>query len=137
MDVFVDIDQSTWTQDQKNMTAAIAYALAHDAGQTLVPKVTDGRVSFTDPTFDVHTVITAKAILDRYGLDNLLRDEASISRQARFKSIHTELDDLKIQMVSDDANWNALTDLERIVAMKKVLRAQVLKNQLENLNQGL
>jgi len=37
MDVFVDIDQSTWTQDQKNMTAAIAYALAHDAGQTLSP----------------------------------------------------------------------------------------------------
>lgn len=125
-EVCVDIDVSTWTQEQRNARQAIAHALAFNpGGQNLIPHSPSGaqvteagntQICFTDPTFDVPTVITAQAMLDRYAVEEAARQAAATvaaNRQAAFESEISgndfctgELADLttRIQTVRDTLN---------------------------------
>lgn len=64
-EVCVSVDTTGWTTRQQNWREAIAYRLAFEAGQNLLPTVTGDAICFTDPTFDVPTVITVQTLLNR------------------------------------------------------------------------
>src|SRR3990167_11020222 len=86
-EVCVTLDVSAWTQDQRNARQAMAHALANDVGgQNIIPHSPSGaqvteagntQICFTDPIFDVPTVITAQAMLDRYAIEEAARQAAA------------------------------------------------------------
>ena len=86
----VTVDTATWTQAQKNRLPALAGSLAGVQGDTRIPtRYTESLICWDDPTFDVPTVITTQTILDRYAMEEAVRqsaETAEATRQVAFES---------------------------------------------------
>ena len=128
-EVCVDIDVSAWSQAQKNARQAVAYILANNVGgQNLVPHSPSGnqvvesgntQICFTDPLFDVSTVITTQTMLNQYAMiiDNKERDAVEESqRQAAFEQ----------EVTTNDLCTASLAEIEsRIDTEVATLQAQL------------
>jgi len=131
-EVCVTLDISGFTQHQKNMVKAFVYSLGYEAsGQDVIPTVScndcnSTKVCFKDPTFDVATIITGQKILDRYAVEKAKSD----AETARLQVLETELNTINDGMKTDDTNWTSMTTTQKLVAIKKLLRREVLKREL-------
>lgn len=131
-EVCVDIDSSAWTQEQRNARQAIAHALAFNpGGQNLIPHSPSGaqvteagntQICFTDPIFDVPTVITAQAMLDRYAVEEAARQAAATAEATQRVALETERTTLETDVDVAFTNWSSLTASQRIDALRKSMR---------------
>lgn len=125
------VDISSWTQNQKNLLAAVSDELMFDAGHT-TPHTSwsnvTGQICYDNPLVNLETVLTESAILARYASDEsarqtaaeeaILRDlafEAEITGSggndycsAELSSIDTKLDALK---AANQADINGITNI--------------------------
>lgn len=126
-EVCVTVDTSSWTQEQKNWRQGITYWLAFNVGgQDVVPTINGDSICFTSPTFDVPTVITGTALLNR-----MAQQEADNNAElASLQILRNELNTITSQIESDDTNWGSLNTTQRLTVMKKILRREVLKQKL-------
>ena len=84
----VTLNQSTWSQDEKNGTLSVAVELAFDSGHPEVPQVTGNQVCVT--TFDPVTVITQSAMETRWASDDTTRQAATTALQQEQQSALAE-----------------------------------------------
>lgn len=122
------IDSSGWTQDQLNHREGMAYALAVEAGQNIRPsKVTDSKICFESPAFNVSSVITSSVMLDR--INQIYNNEAA--RQADLNSKLAEIALIESQIPLDDNDWSSLNSSDRDKVSKNMLRAERLRKETE------
>ena|SRR3990167_3714522 len=129
IEICVDVDVSAWTQAQRNARQAIAYVLANDVGgQNLHPHSPSGaqvtevgntQICFTDPLFDVPTVITTQTMLNQYAImiaNNQTDAATEAQRQAAFES----------EVTTNDLCTASLVEIEnRIDTEVAALQAQL------------
>jgi len=68
----VTLDRSSWTKEQIIMTPAITYLVYFEAGENIVPDITDDVVCFKDSTLDVPRIINETTILDRFAIEDAI-----------------------------------------------------------------
>ena len=105
-EVCVPIDRTTWTQDQKNFAHSVVFELSIAADPIGVKEPHDdqGRplwinntvalqsVCFTDPGFDVLTVITAPSILTQFSSDEAARQAVTTAENTRMQTLRDEIE---------------------------------------------
>ena len=117
-------DLSTWTPDQKRLVKELAYAKAAQAGHDEFPTFASGQLCFV--TFDPTGVVTEAGMLAQYVTDRKIDADAGAVEQAA----KAELATLDAQLEPDDTDWATLTTVQKLAAMKRLLRREVLKRRL-------
>ena len=125
-EVCVTIDTTGWTNRQKTWREGTAYYLAVQAGQDVVPTLTGEALCFTNPTFDVPTVITATTLLNKMAQ----QEGQNATETTQMQTDQQELETLTSGLVADDTAWVSLTTAQKLAVAKKLLRREVLKQRL-------
>jgi len=94
----VTVDQTGWTQHQKNMLPAVAYTLIFESGLDEVPTVSDrGEVCVTSDYPELRTILKTSKVVTQHNLDEATRDAAAVTQAAERVR---KLDDVKSRLLS-------------------------------------
>lgn len=119
----VTLDGSSFTQDQINLSVALAYELGFAQNNaTQAPTVTQNGTQvtycFQDPTFNVATVITVQNLKAQYQTDQAGRDAAKVIEDGW----KLELSTTAAAASSAWTNWATLTAGQKDTAAKSMVR---------------
>ena len=129
VDECITIDTTGWTQDRQNMRIAVAVGLVHSAGGTYADIfiTPPDDICFEDPDFTLSTILTQTTMLDRYNVDEAVREAARVAQQAIIDAANAELQNNQIcTFTLDQATTfidNNVTDLAGArLAFKKLAK---------------
>ena len=122
----VIIDQSGWSQEQKNMTQAMVVILLHKNSVTFDSiKVVNGVVTITNPSGNLG-IITKQAIENEYSAWKIISDQANVTAQAEEQAKQDEINasELKnISLAQIDTRIDSINNLaEMKIFLKKLVR---------------
>ena len=133
-EVHVDIDTRGWTQHSIAYIYPVAYNLLWNAGDDIDPRVEaiagGHRISVTDPTCDVATVLTAETITTRYNEWLAAWEAARLLAEAEATAAQAEVDANVITpatLDTIDATIDGLSNLEDVKVFVKALTNEHLK----------
>lgn len=133
----VQIDVSSWTQEQKNMTAAMSYQLLYKAG------ITYQKVNFALPVIEVispsaaiDTVLTKQKIEDEYASWKIISDAATAAETQKQAERQTEIDSNTLKNVTLSQVDTAINNIGNLsdakIFLKRLVRYLDAKGLLDN-----
>ncbi len=121
----VTLDTSGWTQNKKNMRMPVAYALAYESGQNIVPTVSGKDICF-EGSADIDIAVNQTTFDQRYDSDKLALDIADAEMQAlsiefETEKLNSEFRELTLSQI--DSKIDAISNLNQMkTALKKLTR---------------
>lgn len=133
----IQVDSSTWTQDQKNMTAAMSYQLLYKAGITykdVLVKLPD--IEVTNPSKSISAVLTKSAIETEYQAWKIISAAADLEGKKKQDERNLEIESSifknspVIQLEDEITKINNLSDTQTF--LKQLIRYFNAKGYLDN-----
>lgn len=114
------IDTSGWTQDQINHIPAVAYLIAFQSGQDVVPKWDGINLDFGGA--DLSKVVTSQTILDGIASEQSKRDLAATQYQSDLSTYNT------LKQTINSVDTASLSPIP--VTMNQIIQYLQLKDKL-------